>query len=39
MVKIGMTRRQDPMDRVHELGDASVPFHYDLHAMSSLTML
>lgn len=33
MVKIGMTRRLDPMDRVRELGDASVPFHYDLHAM------
>jgi uncharacterized phage infection (PIP) family protein YhgE len=31
MVKIGMTRRQDPMDRVRELGDASVPFHYDVH--------
>jgi seryl-tRNA synthetase len=33
MVKIGMTRRLEPMDRVRELGDASVPFHYDLHAM------
>lgn len=33
MVKIGMTRRLDPMERVRELGDASVPFHYDLHAM------
>ncbi|HEX3840101.1 MAG TPA: DUF4041 domain-containing protein [Acidimicrobiales bacterium] len=33
MVKIGLTRRLDPMDRVRELGDASVPFHYDLHAM------
>lgn len=33
MVKIGMTRRLDPMDRVKELGDASVPFGYDLHAM------
>jgi hypothetical protein len=33
MVKIGMTRRLDPMDRVRELGDASVPFHYDVHAM------
>jgi len=31
MVKIGMTRRQVPMDRVRELGDASVPFHYDIH--------
>lgn len=33
MVKIGMTRRLDPMDRIRELGDASVPFHYDVHAM------
>jgi hypothetical protein len=33
IVKIGMTRRPDPMDRVRELGDASVPFHYDVHAM------
>jgi hypothetical protein len=33
IVKVGMTRRLDPMDRVRELGDASVPFHYDVHAM------
>ena len=33
MVKIGMTRRLEPMDRVKELGDASVPFPFDLHAM------
>jgi hypothetical protein len=33
MVKIGMTRRLDPMDRVRELGDASVPFKYDVHAI------
>jgi hypothetical protein len=33
MVKIGMTRRLEPMDRVRELGDASVPFHYDVHAL------
>jgi Meiotically Up-regulated Gene 113 (MUG113) protein len=33
MVKIGMTRRLDPHDRVRELGDASVPFHYDVHAL------
>ena len=33
MVKIGMTRRQDPLDRVRELGDASVPFHYDVHGL------
>ncbi|WP_131104676.1 DUF4041 domain-containing protein [Ornithinimicrobium sufpigmenti] len=33
MVKIGMTRRLEPMDRVNELGDASVPFRFDVHAM------
>lgn len=33
MVKIGMTRRLEPMDRVTELGDASVPFRYDVHAL------
>lgn len=31
--KIGMTRRLDPMDRIYELGDASVPFDFDVHAM------
>lgn len=31
--KIGMTRRLDPMDRVKELGDASVPFPFDVHAV------
>ena len=31
--KIGMTRRLEPMDRVKELGDASVPFGFDVHAM------
>lgn len=31
--KIGMTRRLDPNDRVRELGDASVPFLFDTHAM------
>ena len=31
--KIGMTRRLEPLDRVRELGDASVPFRYDVHAM------
>lgn len=30
--KIGMTRRLDPMDRVNELGDASVPFPFDVHS-------
>ena len=29
--KIGMTRRLEPMDRVKELGDASVPFPFDVH--------
>lgn len=33
MVKIGMTRRLQPMDRVTELGDASVPFRFDVHAL------
>lgn len=33
IIKIGMTRRLDPMDRLHELGDASVPFRYDVHAI------
>lgn len=31
--KIGMTRRLEPMDRVDELGDASVPFSFDVHAL------
>ena len=31
--KIGMTRRLEPEDRVRELGDASVPFSFDIHAM------
>lgn len=31
--KIGMTRRLEPMDRVKELGDASVPFTFDVHAL------
>ena len=31
--KIGMTRRLEPNDRVRELGDASVPFEFDIHAM------
>lgn len=30
--KIGMTRRSEPMDRVKELGDASVPFSFDVHS-------
>lgn len=32
MFKIGMTRRLDPQDRVNELGDASVPFKFDVHS-------
>jgi hypothetical protein len=31
--KIGVTRRLDPQERVDELGDASVPFNFDVHAM------
>ncbi len=31
--KIGMTRRLEPLDRVRELGDASVPFEFDVHSM------
>ena len=31
--KIGVTRRLDPMERVNELGSASVPFKFDVHAM------
>lgn len=33
VLKIGMTRRLEPMDRVKELGDASVPFPFDVHAI------
>ncbi len=33
--KIGMTRRLEPSDRIKELGDASVPFEFDVHAMIS----
>lgn len=33
VVKIGLTRRLDPMDRVRELGDASVPFNFNVHAL------
>lgn len=31
--KIGLTRRLEPMDRIRELGDASVPFDFDVHAL------
>ena len=33
VVKIGLTRRLEPLDRVYELGDASVPFRFDVHAI------
>ena len=33
--KVGMTRRLEPFDRVRELGDASVPFPFDVHMMIS----
>ena len=33
VVKIGLTRRLEPMDRVNELGDASVPFRFDVHSL------
>ena len=32
MFKIGMTRRLNPQERVDELGDASVPFKFDVHS-------
>jgi hypothetical protein len=31
--KIGLTRRLEPIDRIRELGDASVPFNFDVHAL------
>lgn len=33
MVKLGLTRRLNPMDRIRELSDASVPFNFDVHAL------
>lgn len=33
LFKIGMTRRLEPLVRIDELGDASVPFPFDVHAM------
>ena len=33
VVKIGLTRRLEPQDRIDELGDASVPFRFDVHAI------
>lgn len=32
-IKVGMTRRLDPLDRIRELSDASVPFNFDVHAL------
>ena len=34
VLKIGMTRRLEPMDRVVELGDASVPYRFDVHTIA-----
>lgn len=31
--KIGLTRRLEPKDRIRELGDSSVPFEFDVHAL------
>jgi len=33
VVKIGLTRRLKPLERISELGDASVPFRFDVHAI------
>jgi Domain of unknown function (DUF4041)/T5orf172 domain len=33
VVKIGLTRRLEPLDRINELGGASVPFRFDVHAV------
>lgn len=33
MVKVGLTRRLDPTERIRELSDASVPFNFDIHAV------
>lgn len=33
MIKVGLTRRLEPLDRIRELGDASVPFGFDVHAL------
>jgi hypothetical protein len=33
VVKIGLTRRLEPIERIYELGDASVPFRFDVHAI------
>ena len=33
VVKIGLTRRLEPIERVNELGGASVPFRFDVHTL------
>ncbi|MBY8884968.1 DUF4041 domain-containing protein [Streptomyces sp. PTM05] len=33
MVKIGLTRRLEPLERIYELSGASVPFRFDVHAL------
>lgn len=33
VLKIGLTRRIDPEERIQELSDASVPFKFDVHAI------
>lgn len=33
VVKIGLTRRLEPQERITELGGASVPFRFDVHAL------
>lgn len=33
IIKVGLTRRLEPLDRIRELGDASVPFKFDIHAL------
>lgn len=33
VVKVGLTRRLDPTERIRELSDASVPFNFDTHAV------
>jgi hypothetical protein len=33
IIKIGLTRRLEPLDRIRELGDSSVPFEFDVHAL------
>jgi hypothetical protein len=33
LIKVGLTRRLEPRDRIRELSDASVPFNFDTHAI------